>query len=74
METVGERLKKRAIARLGNALRLNKAEPVNEVIRGEEELWKLPCKQYHSRCRDGRPRVSWIIETSNDAWEMHKLW
>ena len=51
-----------------------RTEPVNEVIKGEEALWKLPCKEYHGKCRFGHPRVNWLIETSNDAWKLHNLW
>ena len=65
IQTVSERLKKRAIARLGNALRLCRTEPVNEVIKGEDALWKLPCKEYHGKCWFGHARVNWLIETSN---------
>ena len=74
IEPISARLEKRAVKKLGEALRALKTEPVNEVIRGEEQLWKLPCKEYHIQCRQGAPRTNWLIETATLAWEEHKLW
>ena len=59
---------------LGKALRQPSTEPVNEVIRGLEEMWKLPCQVYHISCRGGRPRINWILETARQAWDKFKLW
>ena len=59
---------------LGKALRKPSTEPVNEVIRGTEDLWKLPCQVYHISCRGGRPRINWILETATQAWDKFKLW
>ena len=53
---------------------MDKDEPVNEVIRGEETLWKLPCREYHRKCRGGHPRINWMIEAAKDAWNEKHLW
>ena len=69
VRTLSERITERAIKKPGSALRELKSEPVNEVIRGEELVWKLPGTEYHRKCRGGHPRVNWIIETAKDVWE-----
>ena len=73
-EEPSERIKERAIKKLGSALRELKTEPVNEVIRGEELLWKVPCAEYHYKCRLGRPKLSWVVETAKQIWDKEKLW
>ena len=74
IEPISTRIEKRAVNTLGEFLRTLKIEPVNEVIRGNEDLWKLPCKEYHIKCREGKPRANWLIDTATLAWEEHKLW
>ena len=59
---------------LGKALRQPSTEPVNEVVRGLGELWKLPYQAYHISCRGGRPRLNWTMETATQAWDKFKLW
>ena len=51
-----DRLIERAMARFNKAMNENAEEPVNEAIRGREVFWKLPCKEYHIPCRQGKPR------------------
>ena len=41
---VNERLKERAVRKLGVFLGVGKIGPTNEVIRGEEDRWKIPGK------------------------------
>ena len=43
VKLITDRLVERAMKQLGKALRQPSTEPVNEVIRGTEERWKLPC-------------------------------
>ena len=74
VKTISERIAERAAKRLGVALRESKDEPINEVIKGEELVWKIPCKEYHSKCREGAPKLNWVIETSKQVWEKEKLW
>ena len=74
IEPISARLEQRAIKALGEYLRAFKTEPVNEVIRGEEDLWKLPCREYHIKCREGPPRANWLIDTATLAWDKQKLW
>ena len=74
VKTISERITERARKRLGVALRESKDEPINEVIKGEELVWKIPCKEYHSKCREGAPKLNWVIETSKQVWEKEKLW
>ena len=74
IKLISERLVERAMKQLGKALRKPSTEPVNEVIRGTEDLWKLPCQVYHISCRGGRPRINWILETATQAWDKFKLW
>ena len=74
VKKISERLVERAMAKLGNALRQISSEPVNEVIKGDEEYWKLPCQVYHIACRQGKPRHNWMISAASTVWETHKLW
>ena len=50
IEPISVRIEKIAIKTLGEDLRAFKTEPVTEVARGDEEIWKLPCKEYHIEC------------------------
>ena len=74
IKKISDRLVERAMKKLGEALRKMSDEPVNEVIRGEEEYWKLPCQVYHIPCRQGKPRHNWMISVAADVWEHHKLY
>ena len=74
IKIISERITERAIKKLGSALRENKEEPINEVIRGEELIWKIPCKEYHIKCRLGAPKLNWVIETAKQVWDKEKLW
>ena len=74
IQKISERLVERAMKKLGVALRTISSEPVSEVIRGEEEYWKLPCPVYHIPCRQGKPRHNWMISVAEDVWEHHKLY
>ena len=62
------------MARFNKAMNENSEEPVNEVIRGREALWKLPCKEYHIPCRQGKPRQSWPIDMAGKTWDKQNLW
>ena len=37
-------------------------------------VWKVPGTEYHRKCRQGKPRVNWVIETAKQVWEKEKLW
>ena len=74
IELISVRMEKRAMKTLGQYLRASKQEPVNEAMRGDEEIWKLPCKEYHINCREGHPMSNWLIDTATLAWDEHKLW
>ena len=62
------------MARFNKAMNENAEEPVNEVIRGRDALWKLPRKAYHIPCRQGKPRQSWQIGMATKTWDKQNLW
>ena len=67
-KTISERVIGRAIKKLGT-----EDEPIDEVIRGESNLWKVPFKGLHLKCKKGRPKVNWIINTAKEVWDREKL-
>ena len=74
MSTIAEKVTERAVTRLGSALRELKDNPVNEVLRGEELFCKVPCQGIHIKCRMGHPKINWILEMAEIAWDRNKLW
>ena len=56
IKLISTRLEERAIKKLGEALRAMKKEPIFEVIKGDEEVWKVPYSKYHICAKMGKPR------------------
>ena len=67
---ISDRIKDKAIKLLGEAIRKTEEDPVAEVMLTDSGRWNLPMP---GSPRKYRPRCSWSIETTKNAWNKYRL-